>query len=100
MTDTSVSTDQLLLTASQAARLLNIGRTKLYELVKAGKLEEVHIGRSGRFIQAEVVRFAASLAKPEASPESAPRRRSGRRRTAANQDELFALPPDDVPEAS
>jgi len=102
MTDTKVNAEPLLLTASEAARRLGIGRTTLYELVKAGKIEEVHIGRCARFHRDEVDRFAASLASDRAQPKPSPpiRKRSGRRRTAANQGELFALPSDDAPEAS
>ena len=39
-------TDPLLLTPTQAARALGIGRSKLYELLQAGVLESVHIGAS------------------------------------------------------
>ena len=39
---------QLLLTISQAAHRLGIGRTTVYELTNAGALEVVHIGRSPR----------------------------------------------------
>jgi excisionase family DNA binding protein len=38
----------LLLTAVQAAKMLSVGRTTVYELVAAGDLETVHIGRSMR----------------------------------------------------
>jgi len=40
--------DRLLLTVRQAAELLAIGRTTAYELIAAGELEVVHIGRSAR----------------------------------------------------
>ena len=38
----------LLLTIVEAARALSIGRTTMYELVGAGEVEVVHIGRSAR----------------------------------------------------
>jgi excisionase family DNA binding protein len=38
----------LLLTINDAARLLSIGRTAMYELVDAGEIEVVHIGRCAR----------------------------------------------------
>ena len=38
----------LLLTIPQAAVVLAIGRTTVYELIGAGDLEAVHIGRSAR----------------------------------------------------
>jgi excisionase family DNA binding protein len=37
-----------LLTVKQAAQVLNVGRSTLYELITAGSLEVVHIGRSTR----------------------------------------------------
>jgi excisionase family DNA binding protein len=45
---TTTVSEPLLLTAIQAARLLSVGRTTVYELVAAGDLETVHIGRSMR----------------------------------------------------
>jgi excisionase family DNA binding protein len=38
----------VLLTIPQAARMLAVGRTTLYELVRGGELEVVRIGRSAR----------------------------------------------------
>jgi excisionase family DNA binding protein len=38
----------LLLSVEEAARSLSIGRSKAYELIAAGDLEAVHIGRSTR----------------------------------------------------
>ncbi len=38
----------LLLTMTEAARVLSVGRTTMYELVGAGEVEVVHIGRSAR----------------------------------------------------
>lgn len=37
-----------LLTIATAARLLGVGRSTAYELIAAGELEVVHIGRSAR----------------------------------------------------
>jgi excisionase family DNA binding protein len=37
-----------LLTIKQAARVLNLGRSTVYELIADGRLEVVHIGRSAR----------------------------------------------------
>ena len=37
----------LLLTMIEAARVLSVGRTKMYELVDAGEIDVVRIGRSG-----------------------------------------------------
>lgn len=37
--------DKLLLPITEAAERLGVGRTKTYELLDAGELEAVHIGR-------------------------------------------------------
>jgi excisionase family DNA binding protein len=37
-----------LLTVKQAARVLNLGRSTVYQLIADGRLEVVHIGRSTR----------------------------------------------------
>ncbi|GAC1386431.1 MAG: hypothetical protein NVSMB4_13620 [Acidimicrobiales bacterium] len=37
-----------LITVTQAARALGIGRSKTYELIATGDLEVVHIGRAAR----------------------------------------------------
>lgn len=38
----------ILVTVAEAGALLGVGRTTAYELVAAGELEVVHIGRSSR----------------------------------------------------
>lgn len=40
--------DKLLLTPDEAARVLGIGRSKLYELLRAGVVESVRIGTCRR----------------------------------------------------
>jgi excisionase family DNA binding protein len=49
----------LLLTALQAAEMLGIGRTTVYELIATGDLETVHIGRSTRIPADSVHAFIA-----------------------------------------
>ncbi len=39
---------RMLLTAEQAAQLLAIGRTKVFELIRSGELESIRIGSSRR----------------------------------------------------
>jgi excisionase family DNA binding protein len=53
--------EQLLLTAEQAAEMLNIGRCKVYDLLRTGELESVKIGRLRRIPVDNVHRFAARL---------------------------------------
>ncbi len=47
----------LLLTMTEAASVLSIGRTTMYELVASGEIEAVHIGRSARVPVAAVEEF-------------------------------------------
>ena len=47
----------VLLTVPDAARLLSIGRTLTYELIGAGELETIHIGRAVRVPLAAVHEF-------------------------------------------
>jgi excisionase family DNA binding protein len=49
----------LLLTVREAAALLAVGRTTLYELIADGQLGTVHIGRAVRVPRAELEAFVA-----------------------------------------
>jgi excisionase family DNA binding protein len=51
----------LLLSARQAAQLLGIGRTTLYELIKLGAVTPVHIGRCVRFSMTELEDYVERL---------------------------------------
>ena len=44
-----------------AAEALDIGRTKLYELLESGRLPSVHIGRRRLIRVADLAAFVASL---------------------------------------
>jgi excisionase family DNA binding protein len=44
-----------------ACRYLDVGRSKLYELIREGKLEAVKIGKSARVTTASLKRFVGSL---------------------------------------
>lgn len=46
--------EKLLLTPVEAARVLGIGRSTIYELMRGGQLESVHIGACRR-VPAEAV---------------------------------------------
>jgi excisionase family DNA binding protein len=50
-----------LITIKQAARVLNLGRSTIYELIAAGQLEVVHIGRSARVPAQSVEALVARL---------------------------------------
>jgi excisionase family DNA binding protein len=51
----------LLLTIPEAGRLLGLGRTTMYELIGAGEVEVVHIGRAARIPFESVERFVDRL---------------------------------------
>ncbi|MBV1851906.1 helix-turn-helix domain-containing protein [Catellatospora tritici] len=53
---------KLLLTADEAAAVLGIGRTLLYDLVRTGKVRSVQIGRLRRFRPADLRVYADQLA--------------------------------------
>lgn len=54
-------TERLLLTVEEAAERLSLGRTKVYELIAAGDLETVCVGRSRRVPTEAVVQFVETL---------------------------------------
>jgi excisionase family DNA binding protein len=70
-----MAADRLLLTPEEAAKVLRIGRTTVYALMKSGELRPVHIGRSCRISQAEVERYVRQLqalpSRPQPSPDAA-----------------------------
>jgi excisionase family DNA binding protein len=59
--------DPLLLKPEEVAECLNIGRSKVYELMRAGDLESVQIGTCRRVTRAAVERYVASLRTEMAS---------------------------------
>jgi excisionase family DNA binding protein len=50
-----------LLTVKQAARVLNLGRSTVYQLIADGRLEVVHIGRSTRVPTDAISRLIGAL---------------------------------------
>jgi excisionase family DNA binding protein len=53
--------DKLLLTPQEAAAVLSIGRTKVYELMESGLLESVTIGRCRRVPAEALAPFVEAL---------------------------------------
>jgi excisionase family DNA binding protein len=53
--------DKLLLTPTEAASALGIGRSKLYELLQTGELASVHIGACRRLPADALKAFLDSL---------------------------------------
>jgi excisionase family DNA binding protein len=56
--------ERLLLAIPEAARALGIGRSTLYELIAAGDIEIVHIGRSARVTVAGLHEFVERRRTP------------------------------------
>lgn len=52
---------RLLLTIPDAAALLSLSRSKLYEFIARRELRTVHVGRSVRIARAELERFVNEL---------------------------------------
>jgi excisionase family DNA binding protein len=59
--------DKLLLTPVEAARVLGIGRTKVYELMAAGVLGSVKIGAARRVPAAALADFVERLTAERAA---------------------------------
>lgn len=60
--------DKLLLTPEEAAQTLSIGRSKVYELLRAGAIASIRIGASRR-IPAEALRaYIGNLAGLDTQP--------------------------------
>ena len=57
----------LLLTVEDAARLLAVGRTAVYQLISNGSLASVRIGGSRRISLAALEEFVARLQRDDAS---------------------------------
>ena len=92
----TASNESLLLTPEEAARLLRIGRTTVYALMKAGDLRSVHIGRSCRLARAELERYINRLHAPEPTER---RRPQPRRRANTDQYGLFEVDGEPVDES-
>ena len=63
--------ERVLLTVEEAAERLNIGRTRMFDLVKSGDLESVQIGRLRRIHLDALERFARHL-QQEQNPRKEP----------------------------
>lgn len=59
---------KLLLTPTEAAQALGIGRSKLYELIRAGTVESVLIGSARRIPADALSRYIETLRQPLAQP--------------------------------
>lgn len=60
-TKTALTEPRLLLTPEQAAETLGLGRSRVYELMRARQIRSVKIGRSRRIPYASLLGFVADL---------------------------------------
>jgi excisionase family DNA binding protein len=54
----------MLVSARDATRILGVGRTTIYELIRQGRIHPVHIGRCLRIPVVELERFVEGLRGP------------------------------------
>ncbi|MFO7700349.1 MAG: helix-turn-helix domain-containing protein [Acidimicrobiia bacterium] len=69
-----MAVDKLLLKPEEAAELLSIGRSKVYELIGTGELASVRIGTSRRIPADALAEFVRQLRAPVTNPVSTGRR--------------------------
>ena len=61
--------DKLQLRPEEAAEVLSIGRSRLYELIGRGELASVRIGASRRVLTRDLVRYVEQLRAETRTPE-------------------------------
>jgi excisionase family DNA binding protein len=69
-----MAVDKLLLKPEEAAELLSIGRSKVYEMIGTGELASVRIGTSRRIPADALAEFVRQLRAPVTNPVSTGRR--------------------------
>ncbi|MBW3643221.1 MAG: helix-turn-helix domain-containing protein [Actinobacteria bacterium] len=62
---------RLLLTVVEAAEVLGIGRSTMYELIRRGEVEVVHLGRCARVPTTALEEFVKRLRTPRPLDEPA-----------------------------
>jgi excisionase family DNA binding protein len=67
-----------LLTVKQAAGMLNLGRSTVYQLIADGRLDVVHIGRSTRVPIDAITKFISELRTGEFAVAAGGQRVTGR----------------------
>ncbi len=68
--------DKLLLTPEEAAKAVAVGRSKLYELLRAGEIESVRIGTSRRIPRPALEEFVGRLREQERAVVAGDRERA------------------------
>jgi excisionase family DNA binding protein len=62
---TAPSAEPICVKVNEAARMIGVGRTKLYELIASGDVEAVKLGKSTRIITASLHRLIRRQHEPE-----------------------------------
>jgi excisionase family DNA binding protein len=70
--------EPLVVSPRQACRLLNVGNTRLYQLIAAGEVESYREGRARRITTESIRRRVARLAASATASVEPARRRRGR----------------------
>lgn len=68
LTDSIRRLPNRLLTVDEAAAFLAVGRSRMYELLTAGAVHSVHIGRSRRVPLGDLENYVESLRSPTPDP--------------------------------
>jgi excisionase family DNA binding protein len=63
VSENSLAPDVVLLTVPEAAKLLRIGRTKAWAMVRAGDIPSLQLGRAVRVPRAELLRSLDSITR-------------------------------------
>lgn len=58
------SVEPICVKVNEAARMIGVGRTKLYELIAEGELETVKIGKATRVTTASLLDFVRRASSP------------------------------------
>lgn len=64
--------DQLLYKPEEAAQVLGLGRSKVFQLMAAGQIESVVIGRSRRVPRESLLAFVAGIRTAQRQPDPRP----------------------------
>lgn len=67
MSGTAATGLPLLLTVEEAASLLRLGRTRVYQLVMGGKIQSVKVGRRRLVVRQGLEEFVAQLVEDQAA---------------------------------
>jgi excisionase family DNA binding protein len=62
---TTQQVEQICVKVNEAARMIGVGRTKLYELIASGEVEAIKLGKSTRITTASLKKLVMRQREPE-----------------------------------